>query len=111
MLKVLSKGLATIYPERQKLETTELRTKITEAYHQSKVRDHQRLLQRHKMIEERKEWLEKLNSAQQEAAIEKSRQDMERRKAGEARRLKDEQDEREKLRRPGDSRTSRTRGR
>ena len=37
MLKVLSKSLATIYPERQKIETTELRTKITEAYHQSKV--------------------------------------------------------------------------
>merc|ERR1719516_183431 len=99
MLKVLSKGLATIYPERQKLETGELRTKITEAYHQSKVRDHQRLLQRHKMIEDRKEWLEKLNNAQQEAAIEKTRQDMERRKAEEARRLKDEQEERERQRR------------
>merc|ERR1712106_309168 len=99
MMKVLSKSLATIYPERQKIETTELRTKITEAYHQSKVRDHQRLLQRHKMIEDRKEWLEKLNNAQQEAAIEKTRQDMERRKAEEARRLKDEQEEREKQRR------------
>merc|ERR1719347_1361015 len=98
MMKVLDKGLSTIYPDRAMLETAELRTKITEAYHQTKVLTEQRLRQRHKMIEDRKEWLEKLNSAQQEAAIEKTRQDMERRKAEEARRLKDEQEEREKQR-------------
>merc|ERR1712059_148628 len=98
MMSVLDKSLSTIYPERAKLETADLRTRITEAYHQSKVRVHQSLLARHKMIEDRKEWLEKVNNAQQEAAIEKTRQDMERRKAEEAKRLKDEQEEREKLR-------------
>merc|ERR1719481_148947 len=96
MMKVLDKGLSTIYPDRAKLETAELRTKITEAYHQTKVLTEQRLRQRHKMIEDRKEWLEKLNSAQQEAAIEKTRQDMERRKAEEARRLKDEKEKQRK---------------
>merc|ERR1712130_60501 len=98
MMSVLDKSLATIYPDRNKVESAELRQRITEAYHQSKVRDHQRLLARHKIIEERKEWLEKVNTAQQEAAIEKTRQDMERRKAEEAKRLKDEQEEREKVR-------------
>jgi len=98
MMSVLDKSLSTIHPDRIKVETAELRTRITEAYHQSKVRDHQRLLARHKIIEERKEWLEKVNTAQQEAAIEKTRQDMERRKAEETKRLKDEQEEREKVR-------------
>jgi len=86
MMSVLDKSLATIHPDRNKVENAELRQRITEAYHQSKVRDHQRLLARHKIIEERKEWLEKYNNAQQEAAIESKRKEIERQKAEEAKR-------------------------
>merc|ERR1711962_1582872 len=68
MMSVLNKSLDTIHPDRMQIETAELRTKITEAYHQSKVRDHQRLLARHKIIEERKEWLENVNNAKMEEA-------------------------------------------
>merc|ERR1712098_641554 len=74
------------------------RQRITEAYHQSKVRDHQRLLARHKIIEERKEWLEKYNNAQQEAAIESKRKEMEKQKLEEAKRLQIEREERERQR-------------
>merc|ERR1711976_435330 len=77
MMSVLDKSLATIHPDRNRVENAELRQRITEAYHQSKVRDHQRLLARHKIIEERKEWLEKYNNAQQEAAIERQRKEIE----------------------------------
>merc|ERR1739844_221883 len=66
--------------------------------HQSKVRDHQRLLARHKIIEERKEWLEKYNNAQQEAAIESKRKEMEKQKLEEAKRLQIEREERERQR-------------
>merc|ERR1711994_627579 len=55
MMSVLDKSLATIHPDRNRVENAELRQRITEAYHQSKVRDHQRLLARHKIIEEREE--------------------------------------------------------
>merc|ERR1712013_447986 len=79
-------------------ENAELRQRITEAYHQSKVRDHQRLLARHKIIEERKEWLEKYNNAQQEAAIESKRKEMEKQKLEEAKRLQIEREERERQR-------------
>ena len=39
-----------------------------------------RLLARHKIIEERKEWLEQKNNAQQSAEIEKQRKEMTRQK-------------------------------
>merc|ERR1719266_2048924 len=98
MMSVLDKSLATIHPDRNKVENAELRQRITEAYHQSKVRDHQRLLARHKIIEERKEWLEKYNNAQQEAAIESKRKEMEKQKLEEAKRLQIEREERERQR-------------
>merc|ERR1719351_448102 len=98
MFNVLNKSLDTINPDRLQIETAELKTKITEAYHQSKVRDHQRLLARHKIIEERKEWLEKYNNAQQEAAIESKRKEMEKQKLEEAKRLQIEREERERQR-------------
>merc|ERR1739838_787601 len=104
MMSVLDKTLATIHPDRNKVESAELRQRITEAYHQSKVRDHQRLLARHKIIEERKEWLEKYNNAQQEAAIESKRKEMERQKAEEAKRLAQEREEREKQRKENEIR-------
>merc|ERR1712042_202765 len=79
-------------------EKEEEEQRITEAYHQSKVRDHQRLLARHGIIEERKEWLEKYNNAQQEAAIESKRKEMEKQKLEEAKRLQIEREERERQR-------------
>merc|ERR1712183_262396 len=104
MMSVLDKTLATIHPDRNKVESAELRQRITEAYHQSKVRDHQRLLARHKIIEERKEWLEKYNNAQQEAAIESKRKEMEKQKAEEAKRLQIEREERERQRKENEIR-------
>merc|ERR1711981_812464 len=68
------------------------------AYHQSKNRDHQRILERHKRIEERKEYLERLSISrteeeqrkQETALLEKQRQ--------EKVRLEQERDEMEKAR-------------
>merc|ERR1719290_353440 len=98
MLEVQDNCTKIIHPDQVKLENKELRQRIVEAYHQSKVRDHQRLLARHKIIEERKEWLEKYNNAQQEAAIESKRKEMEKQKLEEAKRLQIEREERERQR-------------
>merc|ERR1712109_354215 len=81
------KSLATIHPDRNRVENAELKTKITEAYHQSKVRDHQRLLARHKIIEERKEWLETINTAKMEESQKQQRDELLKQKQEEAKRL------------------------
>ena len=98
MMSVLDKSITIISPDRNKKEIGDLRTRIIEAYHTTKVttgefflnmfkrfyrhqdRDHLRLLARHKIIEERKEWLEQKNNAQQSAEIEKQRKELARQK-------------------------------
>jgi len=99
MFNVLHKSLDTINPDRLQIETAELKTKITEAYHQSKVRDHQRLLARHKIIEERKEWLETINTAKMEESLKQQRDELTKQKAEEAKRLAQEREVRDKERR------------
>merc|ERR1711962_794104 len=98
MMSVLNKSLDTIHPDRMQIETAELRTKITEAYHQSKVRDHQRLLARHKIIEERKEWLENVNNAKMEDAVKKQQEELTKQNMEEAKRLAVERELRDKER-------------
>merc|ERR1719219_1094699 len=86
MLEVLDKSLKTIHPDKMKIENDALRQKIVEAYHQSKNRDHQRILERHKRIEERKEYLEKLSNTrleeeqkkQEQLMLKKQKEEMER---------------------------------
>ena len=99
MFNVLNKSLDTINPDRLQIETAELKTKITEAYHQSKVRDHQRLLARHKIIEERKEWLETINTAKMEESLKQQRDELTKQKQEEAKRLAQEREIRDKERR------------
>merc|ERR1712060_905057 len=99
MMSVLDKSLATIHPDRNKVENAELRQRITEAYHQSKVRDHQRLLARHKIIEERKEWLETINTAKMEESQKQQRDELLKQKQEEAKRLAVEREIRDKERR------------
>ncbi|CAB4061812.1 EIF3A [Lepeophtheirus salmonis] len=57
-----------------KLENNALRLKIVESYHQSKQREHERILQRRKTIEDRKEYLEK--RAQDIAAEEDAKREL-----------------------------------
>merc|ERR1719278_1904598 len=99
MFNVLNKSLDTINPDRLQIETAEVKTKITEAYHQSKVRDHQRLLARHKIIEERKEWLETINTAKMEESLKQQRDELTKQKQEEAKRLAQEREVRDNERR------------
>ena len=85
MLEVLDKSRKTIHPEEKKVENAKLRTKIVEAYHSSKQRDHQRILARQKLIEERKEWLEKLTMHREAEEVKKQVE-----KQREAQKLEDE---------------------
>merc|ERR1712112_609179 len=72
-------------------EVGDLRQRITRTYHETKDREHLRLLSRHEIIEKRKVWLEEQNNAQQEAENEKK-------KVEEARKLAQEREVREEER-------------
>ena len=74
MLEVLDKSRKTIHPEEKKIENAKMRVKIVEAYHSSKQRDHQRILARHKIIEERKEYLEKLSMHREAEEVKKQQE-------------------------------------
>jgi translation initiation factor 3 subunit A len=98
MLEVLDKSLKTIHPDKIKVENNALRQKIVEAYHNSKARDHQRILGRHKIIEERKEYLEKLNIHREAEEARKTELALREQQKLEEDRLKQERDERERQR-------------
>ena len=77
MLEVLDKGLKTIHPNKIKIENNALRNKIVEAYHASKNRDHQRILARQKLIEDRKVYLEELNNHREKEEARKKAKELE----------------------------------
>merc|ERR1719188_2338353 len=98
MMAVLDKSLMIICPDRNKNEVGDLRQRITRTYHETKDREHLRLLSRHEIIEKRKVWLEEQNNAQQEAENEKKRREKEKKKVEEARKLAQEREVREEER-------------
>merc|ERR1739846_57480 len=95
MLEVLDKSLKVIHPDKIKIENNALRLKIVEAYHASKQRDHQRILSRHAIIENIKEYKENVNIHRE--AEEKRKQDeaLREQQKLEEERLKAERDARE----------------
>ena len=91
MLEVLDKSLKTIHPDKVKIENDTLRSKIVEAYHHSKQREHKRILERHNAIEERKQYLEKLSIHREAEEQRKQEQQLRERQKAEEERLKAEQ--------------------
>ncbi len=97
MLEVLDKSLKTIHPDKVKIENDALRAKIVEAYHHSKHREHKRVLDRHKAIEERKEYLEKLSIHREAEEQRKQEQQLRERQRAEEERRKADQIKRDEL--------------
>jgi translation initiation factor 3 subunit A len=98
MFEVLDKSLKTIHPDKIKVENSALRFKIVEAFHASKKREHERILGRHKIIEDRKEKLEKMSiqrDAEEQRKIEKQLREQQKQ---EEERLRLEREERERQR-------------
>ena len=94
----MNKSLKTIHPDKMKIENNALRQKIVDAYHQSKKRDHQRILERHKLIEERKEYLERLSISRTEEEQRKQESALLEKQRAETARLAQEREEMEKAR-------------
>jgi len=98
MMVSLDGAINTIHPDRNQVENAELRKQIVGAYHNSKNRDHLRLLARHDIIEKRKEWLETCNKEHQKEKMKQQEIREREKKKQEELRLKEEWEKREKRR-------------
>ena len=79
-LEVLDKSIKTIHPDKMKIENANLRQKIVEAFHQSKNRDRQRILERSVRIEKIKQDMEEKTNAKTNAETMKAQQEEEARR-------------------------------
>lgn len=96
---VLHRAVAAINPNRQRAGRDALKTKLIEKYHDNKVREHQNILIRQKLIEERKERNERLNIEREEAELRAQEEQIRQQKLAEQKRLELEAESREKKRR------------
>lgn len=62
----LGRAAALVGPRRKRADRERARQTAVQHYHENKVREHQRVLQRHKIIEDRKEYIERLNTVREE---------------------------------------------
>uniref|UniRef100_V5GT97 Eukaryotic translation initiation factor 3 subunit A n=1 Tax=Anoplophora glabripennis TaxID=217634 RepID=V5GT97_ANOGL len=98
MSTVLNQAIQVINPNKKKVEREKLRVSMVQNYHETKVREHQKILQRHKIIEDRKEYIERLNTVREEEE-QKRLEEMQRQHVlAEQKRLEQEREERERKR-------------
>jgi len=98
MYCVLSKASTSVIGASPTQEEKNLKADIAKLYHQNKARDHHQLLSRQKIIEDRKEYLEKLNTEREEEEVRRQEEMLRQQLAAEQRRLEVERQERERLR-------------
>ncbi|XP_063368848.1 eukaryotic translation initiation factor 3 subunit A [Cydia amplana] len=96
--EVLSRAVQTLLPARRRAERERARAHMVQHYHEHKHAEHQRVLQRHKIIEERKEYIERLNTVREEEELRRQEEQLRIAAAAEARRQEAEREEREKRR-------------
>ncbi|XP_001359597.3 eukaryotic translation initiation factor 3 subunit A [Drosophila pseudoobscura] len=98
MSTVLTRAVSIVYPNRERDQRAKLRTQMVHHYHEIKDREHQRILQRQKIIEDRKEYIEKQNNAREEEEARRQEEESRKAKLAEQKRLELEQEERERKR-------------
>ncbi|CAH0758473.1 unnamed protein product [Diatraea saccharalis] len=94
--EVLSVAAQTLFPGRRRADRERARVHMVQHYHENKHAEHARVLQRHKIIEERKEYIERLNTVREEEELRRQEEQLRAAAAAEARRLEQEREEREK---------------
>lgn len=98
MATVLHRAMATINPHKKRLEREKLRAQMVMHYHETKALEHQRILARHKIIEDRKEYLERLNIVREEEEARRQEEQVRLQQLQEQKRLELEREERERKR-------------
>ncbi|XP_035895390.1 eukaryotic translation initiation factor 3 subunit A [Anopheles stephensi] len=98
MSVVLHRAIATINPDRKKAERERLRGQMVHQYKENADKEHQRILQRQKKIEDRKEYIERMNQEREEEELRQQEEQARMLKLAEQRRLEAENEERERKR-------------
>uniref|UniRef100_A0A182VQ83 Eukaryotic translation initiation factor 3 subunit A n=1 Tax=Anopheles minimus TaxID=112268 RepID=A0A182VQ83_9DIPT len=98
MSVVLHRAIATIDPNRKKEERERLRAEMVHQYEENADKEHQRILQRQKKIEDRKEYIERMNQEREEEEQRLQEEQARMLKLAEQRRLEAENEERERKR-------------
>ncbi|XP_050068342.1 eukaryotic translation initiation factor 3 subunit A [Anopheles maculipalpis] len=98
MSVVLHRAIATINPDRKKAERERLRAQMVHQYEENADKEHQRILQRQKKIEDRKEYIERMNQEREEEELRQQEEQARMLKLAEQRRLEAENEERERKR-------------
>uniref|UniRef100_A0A1L8E6Y9 Putative eukaryotic translation initiation factor 3 subunit a n=1 Tax=Haematobia irritans TaxID=7368 RepID=A0A1L8E6Y9_HAEIR len=98
MSTVLHRAVSIVYPNRERDQRAKYRSQMVQHYHEIKDREHQRILQRQKIIEDRKEFIEKQNNAREEEEARRLEEEARKAKLAEQKRLEQENEERERKR-------------
>ncbi|XP_013378702.1 eukaryotic translation initiation factor 3 subunit A [Lingula anatina] len=99
MAQALHKAVNMIKPEGKKKKEEEIKEHIVTAYRQTSAREHQRILSRRQIIEDRKELLESLSVQREREELQKEEEIRSKAHAAEMARLEREAEERERQRR------------
>ncbi|XP_012284100.1 eukaryotic translation initiation factor 3 subunit A [Orussus abietinus] len=98
MATVLHRAIVVINPNKKRQEREKLRTSMVTFYHETKQKEHQRILGRHKIIEERKEYIERINTVREEEEMRRQEELQKQQLLAEQKRLEMEREERERRR-------------
>lgn len=98
MSVVLNQAITTINPNHKKADREKLRNRMVQYYHDNKAKEHHQVLQRQKIIEERKEHIERLNNEREEEEMRRLEEINRLQKIAEQKRLEAELEERERKR-------------
>lgn len=98
MAIVLHRANNIINPNKKKQEREKLRSIMVAHYHETKNKEHQRILGRHKIIEERKEYIEHMNFVREEEEQRRQEELQRQQMLAEQKRLELEREERERKR-------------
>lgn len=95
---VLHRAINVINPNKRKQEREKLRTQMVALYHETKNKEHHRILERQVIIEQRKEYIERVNTIREEKELRRQEELQRQQMVAEQKRLEQEREERERKR-------------
>ena len=98
MATVLHRAINVINPNKRKLENEKIRAAKVALYHETKLKEHQRVLGRQHAIEKRKEIIEQINTVREEEEARRLEELLRQQQMAEQKRLSIEREERERKR-------------
>ncbi|KAH0555004.1 eukaryotic translation initiation factor 3 subunit A [Cotesia glomerata] len=95
---VLHRAINIIFPTKRKQEREKIRASMVALYHETKNKEHQRVLDRQHIIEQRKEYIERVNTMREEEEMRRQEELHRQQQVAEHKRLEQEREERERKR-------------